>query len=94
MEWLNGPKEQDNMEVDIGYMERMELKATRSSLYVYDGGNNYTNTYISGVEKDATRDIVWEKEITVKQAARDMEVKMYPFKKVSHQSSVYTHDQP
>ncbi|KAK2147360.1 hypothetical protein LSH36_557g01040 [Paralvinella palmiformis] len=83
MEWLNGPKEQDNMEVDIGYMERMELKATRSSLYVYDGGNNYTNTYISGVEKDATRDIVWEKEITVKQAARDMEVKMYPFKKAA-----------
>ena len=34
MEWLNGPRESENMEVDIGFMPQMELKATRSSVQV------------------------------------------------------------
>ena len=31
MEWLNGPVETENMEVDIGYMPEMDLKSTGPS---------------------------------------------------------------
>ena len=86
MEWLIGPKESENMEVDIGHMGRMELKATRSSVYVYDGGNDYTNTYIPTVEEDVLKNIAWDKEITVQKAARELEVKMYTSHKVCQES--------
>lgn len=84
MEWLIGPKEYENMEVDIGHMGRMELKATRSSIYVYDGGKDYTTTYIPSVEEKVLENIIWDKQITVQQAERELEVKMYPFKKVTY----------
>jgi hypothetical protein len=82
MEWLNGPKEQDNMEVDIGHMARMELRATRSSVPVHSEGKDYTDTYVPGVDEEIVKNIVWNKEISEAKAARLLEVKMYPFKKV------------
>ena len=40
MEWLNGPQESQNMEVDIGYMPQMELKSTGPSIHMYQDGKN------------------------------------------------------
>ena len=83
MEWLNGPKEQDNMEVDIGFMDRMELQATRSSIHVHSDGKDFTETYIPTENEDMVKNIVWKEQISQKNASGKMEVKMYPFKKVN-----------
>ena len=75
MEWLQGVR---GMEVDIGYMPEMSLRTTAPSVVVKD-----FNAEDKVPEKQVDLDkIEWTKEISMEKAAADLEVKMYPFKKV------------
>lgn len=76
MEWLNGPLETD-MEVDIGFMNQMELKSTGPSLL----GVSLDEVRISA---DMNLDIKWDNEITFQSAAKIVEREFYMFKMVDY----------
>ncbi|KAK3093662.1 hypothetical protein FSP39_018598 [Pinctada imbricata] len=81
MEWLNGPQESENMEVDIGFLPQMEINITGPSV-PYQAG--VQDTPIPGgrdkIDKELSS-IKWTKEITMHQAERNLEIHLYPFKK-------------
>ena len=85
MEWLNNPRDAQNMEVDIGYMPQMELKSTRPSVSALHAGQDHRETQLQPTDdyEKSIEDIVWKKEISQAEARRKLEIKMYPFKKVS-----------
>jgi hypothetical protein len=88
MEWLNNPRDAQNMEVDIGYIPHMELRSSRPSLNAFHAGRDHRETRLEEEENGddyeaAIRDITWSNEIPVEEARRLLEVEMYPFKKVS-----------
>ena len=85
MEWLNAPKDVNNMEVDIGYMPKMELKSTGASVLAFDRGQDRRDRKIesAGIDHEqAIQSIRWTEEITQEEARRKLEVAMYPFKEV------------
>ena len=82
MEWLNGPVEGENMEVDIGFMPQMELHHTLPSAQVPVYGENGELLYEPPAPTEEAGPVVWSKEITMEEAMNILEVKMYPFKKV------------
>lgn len=88
MEWLYGASESSNMEVDIGYLPQMELRAARPSTpsVVYDEQGNVIDSRGEGGEpiQFVFEEIVWSAEISREEAARELEVTMYPFKKVPY----------
>ena len=84
MEWMTTNNQDENMEVDIGYIEQMELRITASSQR-YDESDDKSNIY---VEQNDTNnvfmsDIIWTDEINEYQVKRQLERKLYPFKEVS-----------
>lgn len=90
MEWLTGQteknddstgddnevNEQNNMEVDIGYLPKMKLRSTAPSYY-------HAANVSSRPEE---REIKWQREISHEEAITILETKMYPFKKVPYLS--------
>ena len=72
------------MEVDIGYMQTMELRSTGPSLPVSDaGGEGIQNVSVPVPSFEFELDsIEWAKEISIIEARQRLEVAMYPFKKV------------
>ena len=82
MEWMNTGQEE--MEVDIGYMPRMEWTATRSSLPAMLGDQDLRHVHINATEdhQSALKSIKWTAEIPEKEARRALEVALYPFKEV------------
>ena len=85
MEWLNAPRDAQNMEVDIGYMPLMELKSSRPSVNVIQDGEDQRDVRQKSMENydKFITDIKWTEEITASEAQRKIEIKMYPFKEVS-----------
>ncbi len=83
MEWMNGPIEGENMEVDIGFMPQMELRSLLPSEEVPVYGENGELLY-EPPPKTGKNDgpIVWTQEITMEDAMRILETKLYPFKQV------------
>ncbi|KAK3598667.1 hypothetical protein CHS0354_020428 [Potamilus streckersoni] len=86
MEWLNGPKESENMEVDIGYMPEMTLNITGVSIKL-----GPDNQYIRDIPipqdprlLQKVKDLKWSKEITQQEAQKKLEIYLYPFKKVPY----------
>lgn len=88
MEWLFGSMDQGNMEVDIGFMPKMELVAEGPSVpaLIYDENGNAINTSDPDVEpiQFVFENIEWRSEISFQEAYRQMEVAMYPFKKIQY----------
>lgn len=88
MEWLYGASESSNMEVDIGYLPQMELRAAGPSTpsVIYDEQGNVIDSRGEGGEpiQFVFEEIVWSAEISREEAARRLEVTMYPFTKVHH----------
>uniref|UniRef100_A0A672FU60 Selenoprotein N n=1 Tax=Salarias fasciatus TaxID=181472 RepID=A0A672FU60_SALFA len=87
MEWLYGASESSNMEVDIGYLPQMELRSSGPSLpsVITDERGDVVDV------RDAAEpvhfvfeDIVWSAELSRQEAARRLELALYPFKKVSY----------
>ena len=81
MEWLNGPVEDENMEVDIGFIPQMELKHTLPSAQVPIFGENGEAIFEPPPAIDIGP-IIWDAEITTEEARGRMEAQLYPFKKV------------
>ncbi|XDV43205.1 hypothetical protein PO909_011723 [Leuciscus waleckii] len=88
MEWLYGASESSNMEVDIGYLPQMELKAAGPSTpsVIYDEQGNMIDSRGEGGEpiQFVFEEIVWSAELSREEASRCLEVIMYPFKKVPY----------
>ena len=84
MEWQNGPKDEEQMEVDIGFMPQMEVRATRNSVQVMFGGKDNRDLFIEQSDdyEEFIQNIEWNKEISFSKARRSLEVELYPFKKV------------
>lgn len=88
MEWLYGASESSNMEVDIGYLPQMELQATGPSVptVIQDENGNVIDSRLEGSEpiQFVFEEIHWTSEISQEEAARNIEVTFYPFKKVPY----------
>uniref|UniRef100_A0A8D3BED6 Selenoprotein N n=1 Tax=Scophthalmus maximus TaxID=52904 RepID=A0A8D3BED6_SCOMX len=88
MEWLYGASESSNMEVDIGYLPQLELQSTGPSTpsIIMDEEGNIIDSRDRSSEpiQFVFEDIHWTSEISRQDAARRMEVALYPFKKVSY----------
>uniref|UniRef100_A0A4W4GXB2 Uncharacterized protein n=1 Tax=Electrophorus electricus TaxID=8005 RepID=A0A4W4GXB2_ELEEL len=88
MEWLYGASESSSMEVDIGYLPQMELRAAGPSTpsVVYDEQGNVIDSRAEGGEpvQFVFEEIRWSSEISREEAARRLDVTFYPFKKVPY----------
>uniref|UniRef100_A0A8C0HW31 Selenoprotein N n=1 Tax=Balaenoptera musculus TaxID=9771 RepID=A0A8C0HW31_BALMU len=88
MEWLYGASEGSNMEVDIGYIPQMELEATGPSVpsVILDEDGNMIDSRLPSGEplQFVFEEITWQQELNWEEAARRLEVAMYPFKKVTY----------
>ncbi|KAG7510254.1 hypothetical protein JOB18_016945 [Solea senegalensis] len=88
MEWLYGASESSNMEVDIGYLPQLELQSTGPSTpsIITDEEGNIIDSRDGATEpiQFIFEDIHWTSEISQQEAARRMEVTLYPFKKVPY----------
>ncbi|CAH2281921.1 seleno N [Pelobates cultripes] len=88
MEWLYGVSESSNMEVDIGYLPLMELESMSPSIpsVIFDENGEVIDSRNSEGEpiEFVFEDIIWQSEINWQEAAKKLEVSMYPFKKVSY----------
>ena len=79
MEWLTGPFDSENMEVDIGYIPQMSINSTGPSVPVTPDTSSDT---VPPSEDDTATTYEWTAEISREEAAKKLELKMYPFKKV------------
>uniref|UniRef100_A0A2K6FK77 Selenoprotein N n=1 Tax=Propithecus coquereli TaxID=379532 RepID=A0A2K6FK77_PROCO len=88
MEWLYGASESSNMEVDIGYIPQMELEAAGPSVpsMILDEDGNMIDSRLPSGEplQFVFEEIKWQQELSWEEAARRLEVAMYPFKKVTY----------
>uniref|UniRef100_A0A8C4PHM1 Selenoprotein N n=1 Tax=Equus asinus TaxID=9793 RepID=A0A8C4PHM1_EQUAS len=88
MEWLYGASESSNMEVDIGYIPQMELEALGPSVpsVILDEDGNLIDSRLPSGEplQFVFEEIKWQQELSWEEAARRLEVAMYPFKKVTY----------
>lgn len=88
MEWLYGASETSNMEVDIGYIPQMELEAVGPSVpsVILDEDGNMIDSRLPSGEplQFVFEEIKWHQELSWEEAARRLEVAMYPFKKVNY----------
>ncbi|KAI8744586.1 selenoprotein N [Biomphalaria glabrata] len=76
MEWLTDKNDPEVMEVDIGFMPKMEIRSVGYSHKPNSDGqenNDFENTTI-----------VWQKEITYEEAKDALDVRFFPFKKVKY----------
>lgn len=86
MEWLYGSSETSNMEVDIGFLPQMELKASEPSMQVAVYGEN-GEIIFQPEHQDSQRKreaIVWDFEISLEEAFKAIEIQFYPFKKIPY----------
>ena len=83
---MNGPNEVENMEVDIGFMPKMELTISSPSaqvtIYSESGEIIYEPSNQDAVAMETREDIVWDEEISEEEAFMRLERHLYPFKKV------------
>ncbi|MBN3301932.1 SELN protein, partial [Amia calva] len=88
MEWLYGASESSNMEVDIGFLPQMELEAMGPSIpsFVQDENGNVIDSRNAGGEpiQFVFEEIHWQQVISWEEAARRLEITLYPFKKAGN----------
>lgn len=94
MEWLNDINE--NMEVDIGYVNRMEIVSSMPSLKSVTNYTENDKTKIIKVSDSFMKQmnqkryenminlIKWDEEIEPKEALSLLEKAFYPFKKITY----------
>ena len=89
MEWHN--QENENMEVDIGYVSKMEIISSMPSIKSYhidqEGNKRSTkNQFIKPLFENAYETLVnrikWDEEIDINEANSILEKSFYPFKEV------------
>jgi hypothetical protein len=77
LEWMVGPKGVASMEVDIGFLPRMELFLDSTSI-------NHKETEYGEDYLENDQAFVWTEEISVEKARLLLEKEMYPFKAVTY----------
>lgn len=95
MEWLNDMNE--NMEVDIGYVSRMELISSMPSIKSLMKDTDSNGNLIERSVSDSTlkpispksyenliKQIKWDQEIEINEAYSLLEKSFYPFKQVTY----------
>lgn len=83
MEWLTGNPDEQNMEVDIGYLPQLVINSTAPSQILDVGkSSDLKEKYIEEVEYSEDLE-EWIQEISEEEALKKMEVAMYPFKEVN-----------
>jgi hypothetical protein len=99
MEWLNGPDE-SNMEVDIGFIPRMELISSapsmKSVIEHVDADTKQIQKFSlikkpvkvmnHNTYKKFINDIKWKEEIPLDTAIENLEKSFFPFKEVIYSS--------
>ncbi len=84
MEWIINHHSHDNMEVDIGFMSEMVLRATSASRpAISENGTDMRGVHILPTDEMQVSRPQWTAEISMEEAERQLEVNMYPFKEVS-----------
>uniref|UniRef100_A0A914BHM6 EF-hand domain-containing protein n=1 Tax=Patiria miniata TaxID=46514 RepID=A0A914BHM6_PATMI len=88
MEWMNGPMENENMEVDIGYMPQMELTVSSPSSHisVYGENGEVLQEAAPPINDLLNGNVVWNNQITMEDAFSILELHYYSFKKVPYLS--------
>lgn len=85
MEWLNEMIDgEENMEVDIGFMPRMEVISSRESILLEE---NMSVDFMKVSENNLLEnfeDLRWSEEIDIEDGYSELEIKFYPFKKVKY----------
>ncbi|XP_068935707.1 selenoprotein N-like isoform X2 [Petaurus breviceps papuanus] len=90
MEWLYQYEENGNssseLDVDIGYLPQMELESWGPSVLteIHKKGKVTHRRPCKQSSQYVLEDIVWQQEISWEKAARQLEVAMYPFLKVTY----------
>ena len=74
MEWNNGP-EREHMEVDIGYVSKMEISSSGPSVRANSAFKQADN-------KKLIESFEWKEEISLENAFENLEKSFYPFKEV------------
>lgn len=91
MEWHN--QENENMEVDIGYVSKMEiissLPSMRSTMVDQEGvtrsiSQQMIKPLFENVYNDLIERIKWDEQIEIKEAYVKLEQSFYPFKQVTY----------
>uniref|UniRef100_A0A7N4PEH2 EF-hand domain-containing protein n=1 Tax=Sarcophilus harrisii TaxID=9305 RepID=A0A7N4PEH2_SARHA len=86
LQWLHGPLKNPN--VDHGYLPQMELEASGPSMpsSIQDKKINETDSCLPSEEavQFKMEDIVWQQELSMEEAAQQLERAMYDFKKVQY----------
>lgn len=84
MEWLNDMEDgEQNMEVDIGYMPRMEIVASGPSI---EYSNKGSIVFQKPTAKHSVESIEWNEEHDINHGFSELEKQFYPFKKVKYYS--------
>lgn len=84
MEWLTGNPDEQNMEVDIGYLPQLVINSTAPSQILDVGkSSDLKEKYIEEVEYSEDLE-EWIQEISEEEALKKMEVAMYPFKELTY----------
>ncbi|KAL5008485.1 hypothetical protein ScPMuIL_014066 [Solemya velum] len=86
MEWMHGPREDENMEVDIGYLPLMELNSTAPSVHLTEEKPYLSEIPVAenkNIDK-IVKNIKWTESITMEEARRKLETKFYPFLEVPY----------
>ncbi|XP_036599636.1 selenoprotein N-like [Trichosurus vulpecula] len=90
MEWLyqyeeNGTSSSE-LDMDIGYLPQMELESwgPSASTEIHKNGKITYRRLCEQSSQFVFEDIVWQQEISWEKAARQLEIAMYPFLKVTY----------
>lgn len=88
MEWLNGPEKSESVEVDIGYVARMELISSAPSLKKSLSDKQNVSPYMQPISNELYENLLssikWDEEISLEEAYTNLEKSFFPFKKVKY----------
>ena len=86
MEWLNGSEASEKMEVDIGYVSRMEITSSSPSLKsnLFAAGQLHIKPISNEIYQSFLDQIKWKEEIDLHESFVQLEKSFYPFKKITY----------
>ena len=86
MEWLNGPEAAENMEVDIGFVSRMEIISSSPSLgsNLFSADKSLIKPISNEIYQTLLNQIKWKEELDFSQSYSLLEKSFYPFKKITY----------
>lgn len=86
MEWLNGPEAPGNMEVDIGFVSRMEIISSSPSLKsnLFSADKSLIKPISNEMYQTLLNQIKWKEQIDLSECFSLLEKSFYPFKQITY----------